>query len=95
MRRQKAFMQKAADLIAEGLERDPGFAGTLLDSLSSHITMNITRGWLINKAYESSGYMRTDMQTLAGRHTIGADGFTEFHADTDALNDLLTASFFE
>lgn len=95
MRRQKAFMQKAADLIAEGLERDPGFAGTLLDSLSSHITMNITRGWLINKAYESSGYTRPDMQTLAGSHTIGADGFTEFHADTDALNDLLTASFFE
>lgn len=95
MRRQKAFMQKAADLIAEGLERDPGFAGTLLDSLSSHITMNITRGWLINKAYESCGYMRTDMQTLAGSHTIGADGFTEFHADMDALNDLLTASLFE
>ena len=95
MRRQKAFMQKAGDLIAEGLERDPGFAGTLLDSLSSHITMNITRGWLINKAYESSGYTRPDMQTLAGSHTIGADGFTEFHADTDALNDLLTASFFE
>ena len=95
MRRQEAFMQKAADLIAEGLERDPGFAGTLLDSLSSHITMNITRGWLINKAYESGGYMRTDMQTLAGSHTIGADGFTEFHADMDALNDLLTASFFE
>ena len=95
MRRQKAFMQKAADLIAEGLEKDPGFAGTLLDSLSSHITMNITRGWLINKAYESSGYTRTDMQTLAGSHTIGADGFTEFHADIDALNDLLTASFFE
>ena len=95
MRRQKAFMQKAADLIAEGLERDPNYAGTLLDSLSSHITMNITRGWLINKAYESGGYMRTDMQTLAGSHTIGADGFTEFHADMDALNDLLTASFFE
>ena len=95
MRRQKTFMQKAADLIAEGLERDPGFAGTLLDSLSSHTTMNITRGWLINKAYESGGYMRKDMQTLAGSHTIGADGFTEFHADMDALNDLLTASFFE
>lgn len=95
MRRQKAFMQKAADLIAEGMERDPNFAGTLLDSLSSHMTMNITRGWLINKAYESSGYMRTDMQTLAGSHTIGADGFMEFHADMDALNDLLTASYFE
>ena len=95
MRRQKAFMQKAADLVAEGLERDPGFAGTLLDSLSSHITMNVTRGWLINKAYESSGYTRPDMQTLAGSHTIGADGFTEFHADMDALNNLLAASFFE
>lgn len=95
MRRQKAFMQKAGDLIAEGLERDPGFAGTLLDSLSSHMTMNVTRGWLINKAYESSGYRRTETRTLAGTHALGADGFTEFRADTDALNDLLTASFFE
>ena len=95
MKRQKAFMQKAGDLIAEGLERDSGFAGTLLDALSGHMTMNVTRGWLINKAYESSGYRRTETRTLAGTHAIGADGFTEFRADTDALNDLLTASFFE
>lgn len=95
MKRQKAFMQKAGDLIAEGLERDSGFAGTLLDALSGHMTMNVTRGWLINKAYESSGYRRTKTRTLAGTHALGADGFTEFRADTDALNDLLTASFFE
>lgn len=95
MKRQKAFMQKAGDLIAEGLERDSGFAGTLLDALSGHMTMNVTRGWLINKAYESSGYRRTETRTLAGTHALGADGFTEFRADTDALNDLLTASFFE
>lgn len=95
MKRQKAFMQKAGDLIAEGLERDSGFAGTLLDALSGHMTMNVTRGWLINKAYESSGYRRTETRMLAGTHALGADGFTEFRADTDALNDLLTASFFE
>lgn len=95
MKRQKAFMQKAGDLIAEGLERNSGFAGTLLDALSGHMTMNVTRGWLINKAYESSGYRRTETRTLAGTHALGADGFTEFRADTDALNDLLTASFFE
>lgn len=95
MKRQKVFMQKAGDLIAEGLERDSGFAGTLLDALSGHMTMNVTRGWLINKAYESSGYRRTETRTLAGTHALGADGFTEFRADTDALNDLLTASFFE
>lgn len=95
MKRQKAFMQKAGDLIAEGLERDSGFAGTLLDALSGHMTMNVTRGWLINKAYESSGYRRTETRTLAGTHALGADGFTEFRADTDALNDLLTAIFFE
>lgn len=95
MKRQKAFMQKAGDLIAEGLERDSGFAGTLLDALSGHMTMNVTRGWLINKAYESGGYRRTETRTLAGTHALGADGFTEFRADTDALNDLLTASFFE
>ena len=95
MKRQKAFMQKAGDLIAEGLERDSGFAGTLLDALSGHMTMNVTRGWLINKAYESSGYRRTETRTLAGTHALGAEGFTEFRADTDALNDLLTASFFE
>lgn len=95
MKRQKAFMQQAGDLIAEGLEKDSGFAGTLLDALSGHMTMNVTRGWLINKAYECNGYGRTETRTLAGDHALGADGFTEFHADMDALNDLLTASFFE
>lgn len=95
MERQKEFMQSAGDLIADALEKDAGFAGALLDKLSDHMTMNVTRGWLINKAYESSSYARTDMRTLAGEHQIGTDGFMEFHADADALSELLTANFFQ
>lgn len=95
MKRQRTFIQNAGDMIAEGLAQDSGFAGKLLDSLADHITMNVTRGWLINKAYESGSYERTGARSLAGSHEIGADGFMEFHADADALNDLLTANFFE
>ena len=95
MKRQRAFLQGAGDQVAQGLAEDPGFAGMLLDALEGHLVMNVTRGWLINKAYESSQYERTEMRSLAGSHVLGEDGFVEFHVDADALNDLLTTGFFE
>ena len=95
MQRQHTFIRSAEELLVQRMNEDMGYAGTLYDALAGHMTTNIERGWLINKAYECRDYRRPETKTLAGGHRIGADGFMEFHADEDALNALLTEMCFE
>ena len=95
MRRQRAFIQAATEKIAQGLNEDVEFADRLLDALSAHMTADVERGWLINKAYESRAYRRSNTMTLAGDYAVGEDGFMEFHADEGSLGELLAANYFE
>lgn len=95
MRRQRAFIQAAAELFAQRVNEDMNYAGTVLDALSGYLTTDLERGWLINKTYACQKYTRPDMQTLAGKHSVGADGFTEFQVDADALAAMLAAAYFE
>ncbi len=95
MRRQSNFIKLAESLMVEKMNDDLNFVGELFDALADHITTNIDRGWLINKAYECQPYDRPDTRNLAGSHAYGDDGFTEFTPDTDALNDTLTSLFFK
>lgn len=95
MQRQRVFMQAVGDRIVEGMAKDMDYVGMLFDQLSGHMTTDINRGWLINKAYESRAYQRLDTKTLAGNHRVGEDGFMEFWLDEDALGSLLTNTFFE
>ena len=95
MQRQRTFIRSAEELLVQRMNEDMGYAGTLYDALAGHMTTNIERGWLINKAYECRDYRRPETKTLAGGHCIGTDGFMEFHADEDALNALLTEMCFE
>ena len=95
MQRQRTFIRSAEELLVQRMNEDMGYAGTLYDALAGHMTTNIERGWLINRAYECRDYRRPETKTLAGGHCIGADGFMEFHADEDALNALLMEMCFE
>lgn len=95
MQRQHTFIRSAEELLVQRMNEDMNYAGTLYDTLAGHMTTNIERGWLINRAYECRDYRRPETKTLAGGHCIGADGFMEFHADKDALNALLTEMCFE
>ena len=95
MQRQRTFIRSAEELLVQRMNEDMNYAGTLYDTLAGHMTTNIERGWLINKAYECRDYRRPETKMLAGGHCIGTDGFMEFHADEDALNALLTEMLFE
>lgn len=95
MQRQRTFIRSAEELLDQRMNEDMNYAGTLYDALSGHMTANVERGWLINRAYECRTYQRPDTKNLAGSRCIGADGFMEFHADEDALDALLTEMFFE
>ena len=95
MQRQRTFIRSAEEQLVQRMNEDMNYAGMLYDALVGHMTTNIERGWLINKAYECRDYRRPETKMLAGGHCIGTDGFMEFHADEDALNALLTEMLFE
>lgn len=95
MERQRIFMEAVGDMVVEGMNKDLDFVGTLFDELADYMTTDVNRGWLINRAYGSRAYQRLDAKLIAGSHCTGADGFTEFWADEDALDNLLTSMYFE
>ncbi len=95
MRRQQAFIRGAEELIRQGMKEDMNYIGKLYDALDGHVQTDIERGWLINRAYACRDYQIPDVKTLAGSRVIGEDGFVEFHADADALSDMLATEFFE
>ena len=95
MRRQRAFIDAAQELLLEQMNEDINSIGRLYDALEEHLTTNLQRGWLVNKAYECREYSWQDTKTPVGSHVVGADGFMEFHVDADALDALLAENFFE
>lgn len=95
MRRQRAFIQSAQQLLLDGMKDDMGYAGRVYDALEGHINTDLGRGWLINKAYECCDYTVEPIRAPIGDHYYGSDGYMEFHPDKDALNSLLTTLFYE
>ena len=67
------------------MKEDSGFADALTNALGDSLTTNIPKGQLVNEALKASSYEILPIATLPGEHTIGSDGFVEFHADEDAL----------
>ncbi|MBR2942669.1 MAG: LCP family protein, partial [Clostridia bacterium] len=94
MTRQRTFAEAVNKLILRGMQEDMNYIGGVLDDVSGHVDMNLSRGFLINTAYMSRDYERTGVHSIIGVHEIGEDGFMGFTPDPDALSELLTSLFF-
>ena len=85
MIRQRLYLNAAQEALLRRLKEDSGFADALTNALGDSLTTNIPKGQLVNEALKASSYEILPIATLPGEHTIGSDGFVEFHADEDAL----------
>lgn len=95
MRRQRVYMDAALSILLDKMSTDLEFVGNLYDTLQPELTTNMDRGFFINEAYGYAKYSCEDIVTLAGTHTVGADGFMEFYPDPQALDAFVIGSFFE
>lgn len=95
MNRQAAFMEAAAELLNTRMAADAEFVGEILDALDEHLVASCEDAWLINQAYSARKYARTGLVRLDGEHTVGSDGFVEFHPDTNALTEYIIGTFCE
>lgn len=95
MSRQAVFMEAAATLASSRMATDPGYLVTVVNALDGHFVSSCDTAWLVNQAYAARLYPRTETFRLEGEHLEGADGFVEFHPDTDALMKYITSTFCE
>lgn len=95
MERQAMFMEAAADLLGKRMAEDAEIVGELLEALDEHLVASCENAWLINQAYAARRYARTGLVRLDGEHTVGSDGFVEFHMDTNALTEYIIGTFCE
>lgn len=95
MLRQRAYMTAALELLFGQLRQEPEYMGELYDALDSVMTTNITRGRMLNEANQAYKYEVMTMETLAGEHAVGADGFVEFHAADGAAIEWVVRTLYE
>ena len=89
MVRQQIYIDGLTDLLDAQLQRDANIIGTLFDELQSYLVTNMPRGRMINEAANTREYTRGETVQLEGEHTLGKNGFIEFHADPQALTELI------
>ena len=95
MKRQQAFLTIAINDIGDCLHKDTAIISRLFDGLDPYVVTSMSRGKTLNMANKASPYQVQPMLTLAGEHTVGADGFIEFHPDEDALIQLVLDIFYQ
>ena len=71
-----------------------GFMATMIDTLTPYVTTNMVRGRMINEINRAYHYEVEPVQYLSGEHSIGEDGFVEFHADEQSIVDFVLDAFY-
>ena len=94
MTRQREFMDAAVPLIREKINESSGFITTMIDTLTPYVTTNMVRGRMINEINRAYHYEVEPVQYLSGEHSIGEDGFVEFHADEQSIVDFVLDAFY-
>ena len=95
MLRQEIYLAQVSERILTRMMTDKENIGVLYDTLQPYLTTNISRGRLINEAWNAREYRRMDTLRISGEYIAGQDGFVEFHADQAALQQLVTDIFYE
>ena len=95
MARQRDYLEKLAKKIDSKTTKNANFIGELFDLLNPLLETNMARGRMINEVWKARDYTRAASISPAGEHTIGDDGFVEFHVDEDALTQMVLELFFE
>lgn len=98
MRRQQVYLERLLEkLFPRGGEK--GDTETLLEdalhALDGHLETNLRQAEMLSDLQRYAGYTWQPFAAVQGTHTTGADGFTEFWPDEDALTQLIVSLWFK
>lgn len=94
MKRQQVYLEQIGAMLDVRVREDHEFIGALYDELTPYLVTSMSRGFLINKAWTTREYERV-VAEIPGEHRIGEDGFMEFHADEQAIEQLVLELFYQ
>ena len=95
MKRQRLYMNAAAETLRTRMQQEPEFAGRFLEALEEYMVSSIQRGELLNEINRAYRYETLPAATLEGEHVIGEDGFVEFHAAENAAAQWVMETFYK
>lgn len=93
MKRQASYLGLLKERVAEMLNEDSAFINRLYDTMDPYMVTNMKRGRLVNEANKAQKYQQLPDFIIKGEHTMGADGFVEFHIDQASLEALVVDTF--
>ena len=93
MKRQQNYISLLMEQMDAQLTSEAAI-GMLYDTLDPYLTTDMSRGRLINVLWNAKDYARAPLLEPEGSYEIGNDGFMEFHADDDALKDMILNLFY-
>ena len=94
MARQQVYLTELAGLLRERIHTDKAFVGQLYDVLQPYMVTSLSRGLMINRAWDARDYTST-VVTLEGRHAVDSDGFMQFLADEQTLRKTVLELFYQ
>lgn len=94
MARQQQYIAQLAEQVDGLIQDDEGFIGSLYDELKPYLITNLSRGTLINQAWNARNYGRTLLE-MEGTYQLGSDGFMQFYADEAALQQTVLELFYQ
>ena len=95
MRRHRAYMAGAFDTIQKKLRADTGYANTLLELMDSILETNMAKGRIINELNSAATYDILPFDMLEGEHSIGRNGYVEFHVDEESIMNWIIRAYYE
>ncbi len=95
MARQEEYLSQLVQRMDERQRNDREFVGALYDALDAYLVTNLSRGQMINEAWNAAEYERSALIQLKGTHQVGTDGFMQFHADEAFLQRTVVELFYE
>lgn len=87
MRRQRTYIDSAVEKAREYASENPAYFENLIEGLEGFYYSNLSRSELVGLLNRISSYTREETLLINGKYAIGKDGFREFYADTESLNE--------
>ncbi len=97
MARQQAFWEGCYHKLVEQAGTDGGanIVETVYNTLQPYLTTNLSRGKILNMVLNTRRYQTQSTIHLTGTYSADAQGALTFHADPDALTQLVEQVFYE
>ncbi len=96
MARQRVYLASFLETLLQGVRAGgESYLNNLLAALDETVQKDVGDDWLLALLLATSDYQWAEIATIPGAHVLGADGFTEYHADADALRELVMRLYYK